>query len=72
MPATMRNSQWRRGCPRTDIVQRSWTALARDFVAEIEGRAHGPYFSIADGWRHQEVIDGVRARRGWLDLPREP
>ena len=54
------------------VPQRAWTALARDFVADIEGRAHAPYFTLADGWRHQEVIDAVRRRTGWMVLADQP
>lgn len=67
-PVTMRGN-WPKGW---DIVQRAWNALARDFVADIEGKPHGPYLSLADGWRHQAVIDAVRARSGWSDLPPRP
>ena len=51
--------------PGWDVPARAWNALARDFVADIEGRPHAPYFTLADGLRHQEVIDAVRARSGW-------
>ncbi len=51
------------------VPARAWNALARDFVADIEGRPHAPYFTLADGWRHQEVIDAVRARAGWSAVP---
>jgi predicted dehydrogenase len=51
------------------VPARAWNALARDFVAAIEGRPHAPFFTLADGWRHQEVIDAVRARAGWSRLP---
>jgi predicted dehydrogenase len=47
------------------VPARAWNALARDFVADLEGRAHTPYLTLADGLRHQEVIDAVRARAGW-------
>ncbi|MSP49555.1 MAG: Gfo/Idh/MocA family oxidoreductase [Alphaproteobacteria bacterium] len=69
LPQPQSRSNWPRGW---EIVQRSWNALARDFVRDIEGKPHEPYLSIADGWRHQEVIDAVRARRGWSELPKEP
>jgi len=54
------------------VPQRAWNALARDFVAEISGAPHGGYFTLADGWRHQEAIDAVRASAGWSMLPVEP
>jgi predicted dehydrogenase len=52
-----------------EVPQRAWNALAREFVADIEGRAHEPYYSIADGWRFQEIIDRVRDRAGWSSVP---
>lgn len=54
------------------VPQRAWNALARDLVADIDGAPHGRYFTLADGWRHQEVIDAVRAGAGWTTLPVEP
>lgn len=69
LPKPQERSNWPKGW---DIVQRSWNALGREFVRDIEGKPHEPYLSIADGWRHQEVIDAVRARSGWKDLPTEP
>lgn len=51
------------------VPARAWNALARDFVADIEGRPHAPYFTLEDGLRHQDVIDAVRARSGWSTLP---
>jgi predicted dehydrogenase len=54
------------------VPQRAWNALARDLVADINGAPHGDYFTLADGWRHQEVIDAVRASAGWRELPTEP
>jgi predicted dehydrogenase len=51
------------------VPARAWNALARDFVAAIEGRPHDPFFTLADGCRHQETIDAVRARAGWSRLP---
>jgi predicted dehydrogenase len=55
--------------PGWSVPARAWNALARDFVAAIEGRPHAPFFTLEDGWRHQEVIDAVRARAGWHRLP---
>jgi hypothetical protein len=54
------------------VPQRAWNALARDFVADIEGRGHQPDLTIEDGWRHQEAIDAVRADAGWAKLSAEP
>jgi predicted dehydrogenase len=69
LPPPQSRSNWPKGW---DIVQRSWNALAREFVRDIEGKPFEPYLTIADGWRHQEVIDAVRARSGWKEIPREP
>ena len=66
LPAVDAQPHW---APGWDVPARAWNALARDFVADIEGRAHGPYFTLADGLRHQEVIDAVRARSGWSTVP---
>jgi predicted dehydrogenase len=52
-----------------DDVQNKWAALARDFVADIRGEPHNPYLTFRDGWRYQEVIDAIRAGRGWYQVP---
>ncbi|MCJ7552087.1 MAG: Gfo/Idh/MocA family oxidoreductase [Anaerolineae bacterium] len=46
-----------------------WAALARDFVADIEGKDHTPYLTFHDGWRYQVAIDAVREGRAWQELP---
>ena len=51
------------------FTQGKWAALARDFVAEIEGKDHAPYLTFFDGWRYQVAIDAIRAGQGWQDLP---
>jgi predicted dehydrogenase len=66
LPAVSVQPQWPESWA---VPARAWNALALDFVADIEGRPHAPYFTLADGWRHQEVIDAVRARAGWHTLP---
>ena len=66
LPAVDRQPHWHESWM---VPARAWNALARDFVAAIEGRAHAPFFTLADGWRHQETIDAVRARLGWSPLP---
>ena len=66
LPAVDAQPHW---APGWDVPARAWNALARDFVADIEGRPHRPYFTLADGLRHQEVIDAVRARAGWGAVP---
>lgn len=69
LPAVEPRAGWPSGW---SVPQRAWSALARDFVADISGAPHAPYFTLADGWRHQEVIDAVRAAAGWSRLPAEP
>jgi hypothetical protein len=66
LPPVERLPHWPSGW---EVPQRAWNALARDFVADIEGRPHQPYLGIGDGWRHQEIIDAVRARAGWQKIP---
>lgn len=51
--------------PEPDHSQRNWDQLARDFVADIRGETVGDYPTFRDGWIHQQVIDIVRAGRGW-------
>lgn len=41
-------------------AERNWTALIREFVADIEGRDHESYLTFADGWRYQVVADRLR------------
>jgi predicted dehydrogenase len=48
--------------------QRKWTALARDFVADVLGRPHAPYLTFRDGWRFQEAFDAIRAGAGWQTI----
>ncbi len=50
-----------------DATQNKWCVLARDFVADIQGRGHRPYPTFADGWRYQQAIDAIRAG-AWLDV----
>jgi predicted dehydrogenase len=66
LPAVERQPHWHESWM---VPARAWNALARDFVAAIEARPHAPFFTLADGWRHQETIDAVRARSGWCRLP---
>ena len=66
LPAVERQPHWHESWM---VPARAWNALARDFVAAIEARPHAPFFTLADGWRHQETIDAVRARSGWSRLP---
>ena len=52
-----------------DFVQNRWCALARDFVADIQEKAHCNYLNFRDGWRYQAAIDAVREGQGWTELP---
>jgi predicted dehydrogenase len=52
-----------------DEFQRKWTALARDFVADLLGRPGDRYLTFRDGWRFQETFDTIRAGRGWMTIP---
>ena len=53
-----------------DNTQRNWMCLARDFVADIEGRAAPRYLTFRDGWIYQEVIDAVRSNSSWKPVPK--
>ena len=52
-----------------DDIQNKWAALAREFVADIEGRPHEPYLTFYDGWRYQVAIEAIRESKGWTRLP---
>lgn len=52
-----------------DEFQRKWTALARDFVADVEGRPGDCYLTFRDGWRFQEAFDTIRNGVGWTTIP---
>ena len=52
-----------------DFIQSRWCALARDFVADIQGKAHRNYLTFRDGWRYQVAIEAVRGGQGWTELP---
>jgi predicted dehydrogenase len=53
-----------------DEFQRKWTALARDFVADVLGSPRDRYLTFRDGWRFQEAFDAIRAGGGWTAIPR--
>jgi len=52
-----------------DFVQNRWCALARDLVADIQGKVHRNYLTFRDGWRYQVAIEAVRGGQGWTELP---
>ena len=51
-----------------DDTQRNWTQLAREFVADIQGKGTSGYPSFKDGWIYQEIVDAVRADRQWSEI----
>jgi predicted dehydrogenase len=57
--------------PETDHSQRNWDQLAREFVADIEGKGNSGYQTFRDGWIFQEVIDVVRSGNGWTTIAGE-
>ena len=52
-----------------DFVQNRWCALARDFVADIQGKVDRKYLTFRDGWRYQVAIEAIRQSQGWTELP---
>jgi len=52
-----------------DETQRNWTQLAREFVADIQGKGSSGYQTFRDGWIYQEAVDAVRRGDGWNELP---
>lgn len=52
-----------------DDIQNKWTALVRDFLADIENRPHNPYLTLHDGWRYQVAIEAIRGSAGWTEIP---
>ncbi|HEY3964105.1 MAG TPA: Gfo/Idh/MocA family oxidoreductase [Planctomycetaceae bacterium] len=54
----------------TDHTQRNWNQLAREFVADIQGRPHPRYLTFHDGWIYQEAIDTIRSNKSWVVVPK--
>jgi predicted dehydrogenase len=54
----------------TDHTQRNWNQLAREFVADIQGRPHPRYLTFRDGWIYQEAIDVIRSNKSWVAVPK--
>ena len=52
-------------------VQRNYTALVRDFVADIRNEPHASYPTFRDGWRYQVAIDAIRNSRGIPPVPHD-
>lgn len=55
----------------SDATQRNWNQLAREFAADIQGLGTPGYLTFRDGWIFQEVIDAIRAGRGWQVIPHQ-
>jgi predicted dehydrogenase len=53
-----------------DHTQRNWNQLAREFVADIQGRPHPRYLTFRDGWIYQEAIDTIRSNKCWVAAQR--
>ncbi len=53
-----------------DHTQRNWNQLAREFVADIQGRPHPRYLTFHDGWIYQEAIDTIRSNKSWVAIPK--
>lgn len=43
-----------------DDTQRNWTALMREFVADIRDEPYTPYQTFEDGWQYQQIIEQIR------------
>lgn len=52
-----------------DDIQNKWTALVRDFLADIQNRPYEPYLTFHDGWRYQIAIEAIRGSAGWTEVP---
>jgi predicted dehydrogenase len=51
-------------------LHRDWAALAREFVADIQGAAHEAYPTFREGWIYQEIVEIIKAGSGWVSIPR--
>lgn len=53
-----------RWLPKVDPdAERNWTALLREFIADIVGRPFEPYLTFEDGLRYQKVADLLRREK---------
>jgi predicted dehydrogenase len=50
-------------------LHRDWAALAHAFVADIGGESHESYPTFRQGWVYQEIVEAVRSKDGWIDIP---
>lgn len=50
-------------------LHRDWAALARAFMADIRGESHESYPTFRQGWIYQEIVEAVRSKDGWIDIP---
>jgi predicted dehydrogenase len=51
-----------------DGVQRDWSQLVRELVADIKGEGGTTYPTFRDGWIHNQVIDAARNGNGWTPI----
>ncbi len=51
-----------------DVIQNTWGALVRDFLADIENHPYESYLTFHDGWRYQIAIDAIRSSSGWAQI----
>ncbi|MXU66014.1 Gfo/Idh/MocA family protein [Oceanomicrobium pacificus] len=52
----------------TGETEQCWHYLAREFMADIQGRPVAPYPTFRDGCAYQKIIDLIRANANWTDL----
>lgn len=61
-----------RGLPQiAHSLHRDWAALAREFVADIQGEPHEAYPTFRQGWIYQEITKVIRDGAGWTAIPQE-
>jgi predicted dehydrogenase len=57
------------GYPDTGIdEQNKWNAFFREFVADVKGETFQSYPTFREGYRDQQIIETIRAGRGWTSL----
>jgi predicted dehydrogenase len=52
-------------------LHRDWAALAREFVADIQGEPHEAYPTFRQGWIYQEITETIRDGAGWTAIPQD-
>jgi predicted dehydrogenase len=58
-----------RGRRASTRVQRNWNQFFSEFIADVRGEGVGGYETFREGWLDNEIVDGVRSRKGWTTLP---